>query len=397
MLLATAQDGIRIASGLQHTTAGRAMLQQMALRYTRRTALLFPALALGKTPDFEQIDLFRQGDAGVHTYRIPALLETRSGTLLAVTDARHENDHDLPGRISILIRRSRNQGRTWTAPTTLREVPAGGVGDASLLLDPRTGRIWCFHAYGPPGIGFLTAQAGATTGTQTLQFHATHSDDDGLTWSAPVDLTPQVKAREWRALFATSGTHFVTSKGRYLVPLVVRDGDGQLAARNAFSDDSGRSWQVSSAIAPASDESKVVELANGTLLQNMRNGKRRLTARSLDGVHFETASHDEALIDPGCNAGMVRYRHGSHDLLIFSNAASEKRENLAVRYSRDGGRTWSAPRVLHAGPAAYSTVIGLRDGTLGVLYERGEQNPAERITFARFSMKWLLQSSAEQR
>ena len=380
-------NGRRAAGGFG---ACCAKLLQMAFRHTRRTALLFPALALARTAEFEQVDLFRQGEAGVHTYRIPALLETRRGTLLAVADARHDNDRDLPGRISIRIRRSRDRGRTWTAPGVMREVPEGGVGDASLLLDPKTGRIWCFHAYGPPGIGFNTAQAVAVAGPKTLQVHAIHSDDDGLTWSVPVDLTPQIKAPEWRAMFATSGTHFVTSKGRYLVPLVVRDGDGKVTARNAFSDDSGKSWQVSPAVAPGSDESKVVELADGTLLQNMRSGKRRLTARSRDGVHFDAASHDEALIDPSCNAGMVRYRHGSHDLLIFTNAASEKRENLAARYSRDGGRTWSGPRVLHAGPAAYSTVIGLRDGTIGVMYERGEKHAAERITFARFSLKWLL-------
>ena len=98
---------------------------------------------------------------------------------------------------------------------------------------------------------------------------------------------------------------------------------------------------------------------------------------------------DAALIDPGCNAGIVRYTAGGRDVLAFTNAASAKRENLSVKLSYDGGLTWPAVRVIHAGPAAYSTVIVLRDGSLGVLYERGEKQPAERITFARFGLDWV--------
>ena len=356
---------------------------------TRRCALLLPAVAFAKTGFPQQTDLFHQGEGGVHTYRIPALLETAKGTLLAVADARWENDRDLPGRISLVLRRSFDKGRTWSAAKPLREVAEGGVGDASLLLDRRSGRVWCFHAYGPPGIGFPTARAGSETGPGTLQVHAIYSDDDGVTWSAAVDLTPQLKDPSWQAVFATSGTHFQTGTGRYLVPLVVRDGAGKIAARNAYSDDAGRTWQVSPVIASDTDESKVVEVAGGGVVQNLRNGKRRTVARSADGVRFEAASHDEALVDPGCNAGLARYGHGGVDLLLFTNAASEKRENLAVRYSADGGRHWSHPKRLHAGPAAYSTVVPLRDGTIGVLYERGENYAAERITFARFDLKWL--------
>jgi sialidase-1 len=101
--------------------------------------------------DFEEVDLFRQGEAGVHTYRIPALVQTRKGTLLAVVDARHDTTSDLPARISLVMRRSTDGGRHWSEMQTLREVKEGGVGDASLLLDQGSGRVWCMHAYGPPG------------------------------------------------------------------------------------------------------------------------------------------------------------------------------------------------------------------------------------------------------
>jgi sialidase-1 len=259
------------------------------------------------------------------------------------------------------------------------------------LLDRKTGRVWCFHAYGPPGIGFPTAEPGHLTGPKTLQIHAIYSDDDGITWSAPVDLTPQIKDPAWQAVFATSGTHFQTAKGRYLVPLVVRDGDRNITARNAYSDDRGRTWAVGPAIGPGTDESKAVELSDGTVLQNMRDGSRRAVAVSRDGgVHFESFRHHPDLIDPSCNAGLAVYRRQGQDLVIFTNAASTKREKLQISISRDGGQTWPDRRTLHAGPAAYSTVVPLRDGSLGILYERGEKSPVEHITFAKAPLEWVL-------
>jgi sialidase-1 len=360
---------------------------------SRRATLLssLSALLSAESQPPSQTDLFARGFAGVHTYRIPALVETRKGTLLAVADARHESGSDLPGRISLVIRKSSDGGRTWTPQATLVQVTEGGAGDASLLLDAR-GRVWCFYAYGPPGIGFRTAKPGPLTGPEVLQVHAIVSADGGVTWSAPSDLTPQLRDPSWHAVFATSGTHFVTSGGRLLVPLVVLDGEKKMTTRNAYSDDGGRTWKVGPAVAPETDESKAVELAGGVVVQNARNGPRRLVARSTDGgITFSGAQHDQALLDAQCNAGLARYRHQGRDLLLFTNAAaSTRRENLVIKASADGGKTWTAGRTIHAGPAAYSTVIPLRDGSIGVLYERGEASPYERITFARLTLDWVL-------
>jgi sialidase-1 len=366
---------------------------------TRRSALMLafgsPLLAR-KAPALSRVDLFRQGDGGVHTYRIPSLIETRSGTLLAVVDARHDSPTDLPARISLAMRTSRDRGKTWSEAAFIRRVPEGGVGDPSLLLDRRSGRVWCFHAYGPPGIGFDTAKAGALTGAGTLQVHAMFTDNDGAAWSEPLDMTPRLKDPAWQAMFATSGTNIQSGAGRYLIPVVVRDAQGVVSSRNAYSDDAGKTWRVGAAIAPETDESHCVELAGGTIMQNMRNGKSRAVALSNDGgVTFGAVTHDEALVDPGCNAGITRYRRGHRDLLIFTNAANVRRRNLSVKLSADRGKTWTPGRTIHSGPAAYSTVIVLRDGSIAVLYERGDSFPAERITFARFNLDWAASNGGD--
>jgi sialidase-1 len=280
------------------------------------------------------------------------------------------------------MRTSSDRGRSWSAARTIRSTPDGGVGDPALLLDRRTGRVWCFHA-------FAALPSGAK---RNLQCHAIYSDDHGANWSAPVDLTPQLKDPSWDDLFATSGTHFQTRSGRYLVPMVVWDAAKVMSSRNAYSDDSGVTWRVGAALGPGTDESKAVELSDGTILQNMRyNGasRRRAIAKSHDrGITFEPLHLDDALIDPVCNAGL--FRHRGSGALVFTNAASTaRRENLTVRLSFDEGKTWPRSQTLHPGPSAYSTAIGLSDGTIAVLYECGVKHSTERISFARFSLRFV--------
>lgn len=348
-------------------------------------------MAPSAAPAFSEMDLFHAGENGVHTYRIPALIETKDGVLIAVADARHDNSGDLPNRISLVMRRSLDKGKTWQPIRTILDVKEGGVGDASLLLDRSNGRVWCFHNYGPPGIGFQNSKPGARTGPTTFQVHAMYSDDDGATWSTPVDLTPQIKDPAWQGMFATSGTDIQTSGGRFLMPLVMRDANGIVHSMNAYSDDHGTTWKAGQPIGNGTDESHNVELAGGVILQNMRNTEHtRAIARSPDGgISFGPVTQDAALIDAICNAGITRYHRGGRDILIFSNAASTRRENMTVRLSYDGGKSWTASRVLYSGPAAYSTVIVLRDGSIAVLYERGKHSSTEDITFARFELGWV--------
>ncbi len=289
-----------------------------------------------QSPLFAQTDLFQQGEGGVHTYRIPALAVTRKGTLLAVADARHESPEDLPGVIDLVMRRSTDLGKTWEPITVIRNPPGrAGAGDPSLLLDRRTGRVFCFYAYGPPGVGFFHSQPCNAAADNCLHAQFIYSDDAGKTWRM-----------------------------------------GQRAGTNV-------------------NESKVIEMPDGTVRQDIRhnNGTDDLQIRFLaisrdGGVTFGPMKPAPNLIDPWVNADILRY--DAKRAILFSNPAdARQRLRLTVRASFDQARTWPLARVVHEGPAAYSTMAVLPDGTIGLLYERGDKSPYEKISFARFNREWL--------
>jgi sialidase-1 len=171
-----------------------------------------------------------------------------------------------------------------------------------------------------------------------------------------------------------------------------------------FSDDHGRSWQLGGSSDAWTNECQAVELVDGTVMLNMRNllgtrggqpemGGRRALAFSTDGgLTWSPRRLDDTLIEPVCQASLIVYSATppARSRLLFSNpASSESRVRMTVRMSYDEGGTWSVAKVLHEGPAAYSSLCRLPDGDIGCLYECGESRYAETVTFARFSLDWL--------
>lgn len=352
-------------------------------------AVSMAAPAQAAEPFCKQHDLFVEKTDGVRQYRIPALVRTNSGKLIAFCDARVDRGGDLPNHIDQVMKCSTDGGKTWSAMQVVLDFKApNGGGDPTLLVDRQTGRIWMFYVYGEPEKGLPRGRH--------LWVHAVHSDDDGKTWSKPIDLTSSLQKPDWSTSVSAPGIGIQIRTGRLLMPSYLTKGK-MAQSFLGFSDDHGKTWHIGGAVAPKTNECQVVELVDGSLMINMRSNRgkhRRLVATSKDGGKTWNNVHDDpTLIEPVCQASFIRYtsvRDGyAKNRLLFANPASTKRENMTVRLSYDEGKTWPVSKVLHAGPAAYSCLAVLPDGAIGLLYERGKKNAYEAIAFARFNLEWL--------
>jgi sialidase-1 len=379
-----------------------------------RAALIFAVLGCAAAPHpsrapagpiFERVALEQSGDAGVHTYRIPALAVANDGTLIAAFDARNDSPNDLPGNIDVMVRSSRDLGRTWSPARRVVDFDSGrGGGDPSLLVDRMTGRVFLLYEYAPPRTGLFRSNADRdSASTGTVHPHVIWSDDAGANWQGPRDLIAALKPADATGMFATSGHGIQLSArspapGRLLQPYAWLDAERRMHAANAYSDDHGATWTLGASIGTGLDENKAVELADGRVMQNIRAYEKtvthRLVAVSRDGgITFDAATEDPQLPDPRNNADVIRVAPdapaGSREaeMLLFSNTADEtKRVNLTVRLSCDSGKSWPVSKVVEAGPAMYSVMARLPDGTIGMLYENGN---AQGITFVRFDLAWV--------
>jgi sialidase-1 len=218
------------------------------------------------------------------------------------------------------------------------------------------------------------------------------SKDNGKSWEPPVDITNQISKSAWHKdfKFITSGRGIQTKAGKLLHTLVNLDNGLHLFG----SDDHGESWYLLDAHITPADESKVVELEDGSWMINSRlngSGIRYVHISEDDGKTWLTKP-DSSLIDPGCNASLVKYTANSpnaaESFLLFSNANSPKdRQNLSVRVSFDEGESWSEGKTIYGGSAAYSSMTILSNGDIGVIFEKDDYTS---IAFARFTPGWLL-------
>lgn len=340
-----------------------------------------PALADGL---IEIHDLFNASEnPDIACYRIPAIVTATNGDLIVAIDERVPSCQDLRGcdDINIVIRRSKDHGKSWSEIQKIVDFPLGqSASDPSMIVDQESGEVILFYNFmdldKEPDIYYL---------------HVVKSQDHGLNWSEPEDITSQIAKEKWHKdfKFITSGRGIQTRSGKLLHCLVNLDHGLHLFG----SDDHGLSWHlIDTPIKPA-NESKVIELDDGTWMVNSRtNGKgKRFVHRSQDqGKTWESSAAKE-LIDPGCNGSIIRYT-SIHDRfeksrLLFCNAKMKKgRQNLTVRISYDEGLTWSEGKCIYPGSAAYSSMTILANGDIGLFFEKDyyTQNP-----FVSFSLEWL--------
>ncbi|MET2986513.1 sialidase family protein [Aureibaculum conchae] len=330
-------------------------------------------------------DLFNTSMAdSVNCYRIPALVTAPNGDLIAAIDERVPSCGDLKWskEINIVIRRSTDNGKTWSGIERVIDFPYGqSASDPSMIVDNITNEIFMFY-------NFMDLDKELNV----YYLHVTKSSDNGKTWSEPEDITLQIAKPEWHNdfKFITSGRGIQTKDGRLLHCMVNLD-----SGMHVFgSDDHGKTWFfIDSPLKPA-NESKIIELVDGTLMVNARvNNKEgmRYVHTSTDNGNTWTTRAQTDLIDPACNASIIRYTSiedgYKKNRLLFSNASSkDKRENMTVKISYDEGKTWSKGKTIYPGSSAYSTLTVLKNGDIGLLFEKDNhtENP-----FVSFSLEWL--------
>jgi len=344
-----------------------------------------------RTP-IEQVDVYISGQDGYHTYRIPSVIVTPKGTVLAFCEGRKHSQSDT-GDIDLLVRRSEDGGRTFSGQQVVWDDGPNTCGNPCPVVDQKTGVIWLLmtHNLGVDSEPQIVARK--SKGTRTVWL--THSTDDGRSWAKPVEITSQVKKSEWSWYATGPGAGIQLRSGRLVIPCDHIADSGEWASHVIFSDDGGRSWRLGGAAGPKTNECEVVELADGRLMLNMRNYNRQHTCRAVafsadGGLTWTPVSYDPALPEPVCQASIRRYslddpnRPGSKNRILFSNPADPKqRTKMTLRLSEDEGKTWPRAKVLWPGPSAYSCLAVLPDGTVLCLYERGEKHPYERISLAR--------------
>ena len=295
-------------------------------------------------------------------YRIPALVTTPSGHLLAACDERLESCADLRANedINIVLRRSKDGGHTWGPIERIVDFPSGqSASDPSFIVDEENGTIWLFYNY-----------MNLAASTPRYRFHALKSQDNGKTWSQATDITSQISKESWvdDFMFITSGRGIQDQAGGLLHCMV----HVELGVQVFGSTDHGTTWKPLGPVLSPGDESKIVQLVDGTYLVNSRVAKtgHRYVHTSLDRGRTWSSRPAPELIDPACNASILQTSYQGQEVLFFSNLDHvTQRQNLVVRHSLDGGKSWSSGVRIEKGSAAYSSLVQIDAERLGILFE----------------------------
>ena len=354
-----------------------------------------------------QVEVFPYTLAGNY-YRIPTLMQLTNGDLLAFADKRKGTIGDLPNSIEVVMKRSTNNGKTWSTETRITpesKSKMDGHGDAGFILDRKRGNI----------VGVVASDNGflASTHGKPIRIKIIKSVDNGKTWSEPVDITPQIYGaqckdttrKNWQAAFAASGNGVQLRNGRMLFVLAVREAKENFAKNYVmYSDDGGDTWNVSKN-APQSvkggDEAKIVELNDGTLLMAIRPKdiyQRRLAKSTDNGETWGEAVFRSDLPSSASNGDIIYYTSTLNgwdknriitmfDSRPWSGAGGGYPGNPVLYWSYDEGKTWKG-RQMHSGNAGYSSLAILKDGSIGILAEIGGSWNGP-IYFMRVNMKYL--------
>lgn len=366
----------------------------------------------------EKVNIFEAEVGGYVHYRVPAIAVSPQGTVMAMAEARKSERGDW-GTQDILMRRSRDGGKTWDAPRKIARVEGEiELNPASLAQDlAQPGEVTYNNI-----VPIVDSERGVMHFLFCIEYARAYymrSEDDGETFSTPVDITStfeEFKSEyDWMVIAAGPGHGIRHSNGRLIVPVWLSDGTAGRAHRPSivstiYSDDAGATWRRGEVVVRHPElknpsETLAVELADGSVMLNIRNESpehRRAVSISPDGAAgWSPVRFDDALVEPVCMGSLIR----ADDALLFANPdtteprnpdeplGSWKRQNVTVRLSEDDGKTWSYKRVIEPGMSGYSDLAVGPDGAVYCIYENGTPSGSythiKYLTVARFDLDWV--------
>ncbi|MEU8976057.1 sialidase family protein [Streptomyces monashensis] len=390
----------------------------LALACTTAALLLLPlasphqaqAQTVDMTPQFSQQVLFKASqDPGYACFRIPTVVKAVDGTLLAFAEGRVPNCGDATD-INIVLKRSTDGGRTWGPLQVVNKGGGDTHGNPAPIVDRATGRIWLAETY---NTGRTDSASCSVPCDRTP--HLQYSDDNGLTWSAPRDLSPEILPSAWNSWYATGPAHGIQlTHGRYAGRLVfgvnAESWDGTRITVNhaalIISDDHGGHWRVGAqdtwpiaedgTFRQKPSELTLAELGDGSVLVSSREqdgtdlGHRTQAVSRDGGSSFTAPFHDlPDLYAPMVQGSLLRL---GDRLLLACPADPDRRRTMMIRSSYDGGRTWDSVdrgTVVTADWSGYSDLVRVTGDTIGLVYEGGAVDARDEIRFVRFTESWL--------
>ena len=342
------------------------------------------------------VNVFVSGSDGYFAYRIPAIETAPDGTLLAFAEARKNTLSD-PGHdgqeIHLVLKRSTDGGASWSKMQVIEEPGEyWSAANAATVTDRCTGRIWLIYLRCRPGANSRRARPG----TDDIRLLARWSDDNGICWSQPVDLTEvsrDMTDDQWCCTVPGPGGAIQARQGRLIVPCWK-----SMPRRNfvVFSEDHGATWERGELVPGevAGNENQVVELSDGRVLMDIRQceGEHRWFAESADGGCTWDAPRPGITVSPvACAVKRLSLASGGDDddRLVWTGPRGPGRRDLVARVSTDEGCTFGAELLVRESMAAYSDLTIMADGTLAALWESGSDSPYEYLTFTRLPLAFL--------
>jgi sialidase-1 len=361
----------------------------------RKITILFLLLILAactgnsEVESLQKVDLWTAGIGEYNNYRIPSVIVSPSGRVLAFCEGREGGDS---GDINLLLKRSENNGITWSKEQIIWDDESNSCGNPCPVVDEETGRIWLFMTWND-GEDHESRIIQKTSQYARLPFLC-YSDDDGITWSAPTDMSSTCRDTTW-GWYATGpgfGIQVKTGKykGRLIIPANHSYDPSSYGSHVLYSDDHGQRWEMSQSIKPGCNESQITELSDGSLLMNMRsyNGhdSRAISISKDGGITWSEISHDLQLVESKCQASILNFGdfRGQRMQLFTNPAVPDGRTHLTLKTSFDDCGSWSNSKLIYPGPAAYSCLTRLANGKIGIFFEAGKEHAYEKMVFVSF-------------